>query len=145
MFGMYLNEWRFNNSIVSESLKAIEEKIGFNFPQNYFEFMLTHNGGEGFVGEQYFTIWKHEDLIQYNADYHVTEHCPDVFMFGSNGGGEGFAFAKNLTPIQIVLVPFIGMDKESAIIVGSDIDELFKADRDKIFTQGINLLEKETK
>jgi hypothetical protein len=56
------------------------------------------NGGEGFIGENYLRAWPVEDLIQSNKDYRVDEAAPGLFLFGSSGGGEAFAFDTRSAP-----------------------------------------------
>ena len=36
----------------------------FPLPDDYKEFMLWSNGGEGNIGSQYLSLWKIEDLMQ---------------------------------------------------------------------------------
>jgi hypothetical protein len=67
------------------------------------------NGGDGFVGENYLMVWPVEELIKSNKDYRVAEAAPGLFVFGSSGGGEAFAFDTRVTPPGIVTVPFIVM------------------------------------
>lgn len=78
------------------------------------------NGGEGFLGEDYLILWGAEELAQFNREYEVQEYAPGLVLFGSDGGGEGFAFDTRSSPPQIVQVPFIGMELQYANPVGSD-------------------------
>jgi hypothetical protein len=55
-----------------------------------------------------------------NVGYEVAAFAPEVFLFGSNGGGEAFAFDKRRTVPQIVSLPFIPMDMREAILIGSN-------------------------
>jgi len=68
------------------------------------------NGGEGFIGENYLILWGVEELVQFNNEYEVQDYAPGLVLFGSDGGGEGYAFDTRKTPTSIVQVPFIGMD-----------------------------------
>ena len=60
---------------------------------------------------------KAEELLTFNRDLEVGEYAPGFFMFGSDGGGEGFAFDTRSSPYRVVIVPFIGMSIEDGIVV----------------------------
>lgn len=44
----------------------------------------------------------------------MTEFFPGLLLFGSDGGGEGFAFSMRDTPWSVVQVPFSGAPNASA-------------------------------
>jgi hypothetical protein len=56
-------------------------------PADYVQFLEQLNGGEGFVGKSYLRAWPIEDLIQFNKDFFVDVAAPELFLFGSSGGG----------------------------------------------------------
>jgi hypothetical protein len=99
------------------SIARCQSQLKFQLPVDYVQFLEQMNGGEGFVGENYLRAWPVEDLIQYNKDYHVEERAPGLLLFGSNGGGEAFAFDARSTPPVIVAVPFIVLNLEDAIVI----------------------------
>jgi len=68
------------------------------------------NGGEGFIGENHLILWAAEELAQFNNEYEAQDYAPGLVLFGSDGGGEGYAFDARTIPAPIVQVPFIGMD-----------------------------------
>jgi hypothetical protein len=78
------------------------------------------NSGEGFVGKNYLRAWPVDELIQSNEHYSVDEAAPGLFLFGSNGGGEAFAFDTRSSPPPIVVAPFIGMEWNAAITLAPD-------------------------
>jgi hypothetical protein len=52
---------------------------------------------------------------------------PGLFLFGSNGGGEAYAFDTRENPWVVVQVPLIGMgDAASAIPLGGSFTEFLK-------------------
>jgi hypothetical protein len=61
-------------------------------PEDYVAFLQRANGGEGFVGERYVRLWKAEELIEVNRGYNVAEFFPNLFLIGTDGGGEAYAF-----------------------------------------------------
>lgn len=69
------------------------------------------NGGEGFIGPNAYVIfWKLEELMELNKAYQVAEYAPGLFIFGSDGGGEAYAFDVRTPAMPIVSVPFVGLD-----------------------------------
>src|SRR5437870_4273516 len=69
--------------------------LNFKLPKDYLEFMEISNGGEGFIGENsYLSLWKIENLVDWNGKYDVDTYAPGYFIFASNGGGTAYAFNK---------------------------------------------------
>lgn len=47
-------------------------------------------------------------------------------MFGSDGGGDGFAFDTRSTPYRVMEVPFIGMSVDDAFFVADTFTNLLE-------------------
>ena len=47
-----------------------------------------------------------------NKAYQIADYAPGLFLFGSDGGGEAFAFDIRTEAKPIVSVPFVGMELE---------------------------------
>lgn len=62
----------------------------------------------------YFQLWDEADLERFNVEYEVPKYAPGFFGFGSDGGGEMFAFDEEG---RIFALPFIGMDPKEATFV----------------------------
>jgi SMI1 / KNR4 family (SUKH-1) len=88
------------------------------------------DGGEGFVGNAYVILWRVGELVEMNKAYQVAEYAPGLFLFGSDGGGEAFAFDTRTDAKPIVSVPFVGMELKLARPVAPNFTaflyELFK-------------------
>jgi hypothetical protein len=106
----------------SASVAQCQSRLKFRLPPDYVQFLEQMNGGEGFIGENYLMAWPIEDLIQNNNDYQVEEYAPGLFLFGSNGGGEAFAFDTRSDPPPIVAVPWIVLDLNDAIVIAPNFD-----------------------
>ena len=91
-------------------IAGVEAALQWQLPMDYKEFLEKANGGEGFIGKNYLILWATEELTQFNNEYEVKDYAPGLVLFGSDGGGEGYAFDTRTTPAPIVQVPFIGMD-----------------------------------
>jgi len=92
-------------------------------PPDYLAFLRRANGGEGFLGETYASLWRAEDFVQSNLDY-LTD--PTLFIIGSNGGGEELAFDQSLTGSQVFSVPFIGLEYDEALKVSGGFDSFIQ-------------------
>jgi len=117
---------RFNgNAPAPDSvIRRVESDIGIRLPADYVEFLHRANGGEGFIGgNAYVILWRVEELAQMNADYEVRAYAPGLLMFGSDGGGEAFAFDTRSDAAPIVSVPFVGMDVSLARPMGRTFSE----------------------
>jgi hypothetical protein len=119
--GAKTNDWYEKNGASPHEIEAVEASIPFRLPESYKNFILKSNGAEGFLGEEYYAVfWPIEDLKQFNKEYEVHKYAPEVFLFGSNSGGEGFGFDLRNGCMSIVEIPFIGMDIKYANVIASD-------------------------
>jgi hypothetical protein len=109
-----------------ESLQQLRAIKGIELPEDYRSFLAEANGGEGFVGREYLILWKVQELESFNREYEVERYAPGLFLFGSNGSGEGFAFDTRETPYKVVQVPFIGMSLECATDVADSFLNLLE-------------------
>ena len=67
-------------------------------------------------------------MIEENKGLEIDKYLPDFFGFGSNGGGELFAFEINQgKPWKIVMIPFIPMEANEAITIAQDFEEFIRA------------------
>jgi len=109
------------------AVKQFREETGIQLPPDYVEFLKQANGGEGFVGENSYCIfWKLEELVEFDSAYEVKEYAPGLFLFGSNGGGEAYAFDMESSPWQIVQVPFVGMSRDLIQVLAPDFNSFLR-------------------
>ena len=79
----------------ADALNKMASGLNFKLPGDYLEFMEISNGGEGFIGENsYLSLWKIENLVDWNNKYDVHTYAPGYFIFASDGGGTAYAFSK---------------------------------------------------
>ena len=107
-------------------LETAEKTLHIKLPDDYRRFVMQSNGGEGFVGKHYLILWKVEELVRFNHDYQVDDYAPGFLMFGSSGGGDGFAFDTKAKPYRVMQVPFIGMSREDAFFVADSFTRLLE-------------------
>ncbi|NUQ77223.1 MAG: SMI1/KNR4 family protein [Polyangiaceae bacterium] len=113
-----------------------ESALKTPLPSEYKDFLLFADGGEGFVGSAYLVLWSIADLIHLNEEYGVREYAPGLLVFGSDGGGEAFAFDMRSHPNRIVMIPFVGMALSEIIFVADDftsfLERLSGDDRERL-------------
>jgi hypothetical protein len=113
------------------SIRQFETESGLHLPEDYTKFLQEADGGEGFVGNAYVIFWRVGELLEMNRAYQVADYAPGLFLFGSDGGGEAFAFDTRSDRKPIVSVPFVGMELKSVRPVASHfkafLEELFKS------------------
>lgn len=116
----------FLNAPASEAgINEVISSARCHLPADYVQFLLRHDGGEGFIGENYIIFWKAEELIKFNHEYEVERYAPGILLFGSNGGGEGYGFDLLNGGMPVVRVPFIGMDRRHVKLIANSFTEMF--------------------
>lgn len=115
--------WALNGPATSESLREVESALGRHLPQDYKDFLQKNDGGEGFISDNYVILWKAEELIEFNREYELEEYAPGIFLFGSDGGGEGYGFDMRKQSASVVMVPFIGMSLRYARPIASNFTD----------------------
>ena len=100
------------------------ERLGVVLPDDYIQFLRTHSGGEGLIGENYIVLWKTGELRPFNEEYEVDQYAPGGLLFGSSGGGEGYRFDTQDATMPVVRIPFIGMDRQYAVVVARSCTDL---------------------
>jgi len=115
----------------ASSIQQLETGAGIRLPQDYAVFLQAMDGGEGLIGNAYLILWRAGELLEMNQAYQVAEYAPGLFLFGSDGGGEAFAFDTHSDARPIVSVPFVGMELKAVRPVASNfkafLEELFKS------------------
>ncbi len=65
-------------------------------------------------------------MPRWNLKYDVRTFAPELLLFGSDGGGQAFAFDLRDSERTIVEVPFIPLDTEEAQTIGSTFDDFLE-------------------
>ena len=111
-YSKYLKNFNRNPPASPSSLAAIQQVGGVPLPSDYLAFLAEVDGGEGFIGENYLMLWRADELISFNQDNKKNQYAPGLFVIGSTGGGEAFAYDLADPASPIVQVPFIPLDRE---------------------------------
>lgn len=107
-------------------LAELEQQLGVSLPSDYRSFLQTANGFEGRIGHSgYIALWSCQQIIGKNGNYKVAEFASGFLLFGSDGGGEAFAFDMQ-NAWAVVMIPFVGMARTDAIPVGNSFTEFMR-------------------
>jgi len=122
--------WRPGPPGNAEVIAALQTQAPIKLPDLYLRFLALSNGGEGDLGiaPGWFAPWPAENVAEHNRGYEVVDSLPGFWAFGSNGGGEMFAFdARGSTPWPIVMVPFMPMELEEVVCIAPSFEEFAQA------------------
>ena len=125
-FEPLLQDFELNPPADEADIRSAESAFGNPIPEDYVSFLRTSDGGQGFVGEHYLILWKASEIVQFNREYEVSQYAPGLVCFGSDGGGEAFAFDTRDTAYPVVMAPFIGLSLNDCIPVADTFSALLK-------------------
>ena len=112
----------------SEDLKELRgffDSTNFSPPEDYLEFMQESNGAEGNVGQKaYLAIYSIQEMRESNAASQAFE--PLLLFFGSNRGGEGYAFDLSRADKQIIAIAQDDLDRTYAADMGTSLLEFLE-------------------
>lgn len=124
-YKIYLDNFDRNEKIDITRILEVEKELKVKFPIDYVDFMQEFNDGEGFVGKEYLIMYKMHEIIEVNDDCQVSEYVPGIILFGSNGGGEHFAFDYRGSEIKYIIIPSM-LDYDDIIIQSTTLKAFFK-------------------
>ncbi|MGH7245266.1 MAG: SMI1/KNR4 family protein [Phycisphaerales bacterium] len=108
-------------------ISELQRQLAGRIPADYIRFLRLANGGEGFVGENsYLMLWPAEEIATFNAGYETDNFAPGLLLFGSDGGGNAYAFDSREAELPIVEVPFVGMSLEHTRLVASSFESFLR-------------------
>ncbi len=96
-------------------------------PEEYLDFLRQTDGYTGEVGDSGFiSIWPVKEVVPTNEANHFREWVPGFVLFGSNEGGEFYAFDLRGDCAKVVMVPSVPLDLRYAVEVGGSFLELLE-------------------
>ena len=118
-------DWNSNKETNLDDISIVEERLHIVFPEDYLEFLKWSNGGEGYIGENYVSLWKVEDLEVLNREYQIQTYLSKGYLgIGTDGGGicYGFCLEKQFA---IFKCPLGDLDINEITIVANSIKDFF--------------------
>ena len=106
--------------------EEIEKYIGFPLPVDYKFYLDNYNEYEEFVGPELVSIWDFDELLSQNINTGIFDNLPLTLGIGNNPSNE-FIAIEFITEMKyrIVLSPFIDLDKQYHIDIGSSFTDFF--------------------
>lgn len=113
--------WFKKDGAIAEQIKQAEAALGIEFPSDYKTFLSWSNGGEGQIGNRYFSFWSSEEIKQLNEDYQISKYLPSIVGIGTDGGGQSYALDYRMSPENPPLIqcPLGDLDFSSIVVLGS--------------------------
>ncbi|HEY8602207.1 MAG TPA: SMI1/KNR4 family protein [Thermomicrobiales bacterium] len=111
-----------------EQVRHVEEILGFPLPEDYIQFILWSNGGEGELGKMYLSLWKVEDLIETSDTYLIRHYLPDCIGIGTDGGDYGYCFdyRENRQRPTLIRVDLGALDPDAIDVLGQDFQSILE-------------------
>lgn len=108
------------------AIAAAQAAVGRALPNDYLDFMRFSNGGEiaGEIGDC--LLCSLEEMPSYQAYLEGTD-VTEFVVFGTNGGGELFAFDYRHTPPHIVEVHGIGLSYDDALFCAANWNDFLES------------------
>jgi hypothetical protein len=112
-FEQLLEKFDKNAPASISDIRQFEMTLGRPLSADYTAFLLYANGGEGWVGDNgYISLWPLEEILEANKSCGFDEFAPHLLAFGSDGGGEAFAFNMRVNEMPVVMVDYIAIEDE---------------------------------
>ncbi len=107
--------------------REIENRIGFELPDDYKGFLRKYSFYETQIGAESFKLWDFEKLLKWNEGYEIIDNLKMTIGIGDNGGGEFIGLEKLVDgSIRTVLTPFIDLSKNYHIEIGYSFTDFLK-------------------
>lgn len=107
--------------------KALKKEgiIRAGLPNDYTSFLLLTNGGEGWVGSRYVSLWRIEEVQALNKSYQIDHYLPGIVGVGTDGGGQCYALDFRYSSINptLVQVPLGDLGIVSLVLIGESFGD----------------------
>ena len=124
--------WPVRTESTATIIDQIENIVKMKLPLDYVRFLQTYLGSERVIGQQYVVLWDFDELIEFNKTYCITDNLTLTLGIGGNGASEFIALEMVDKNYRIVLSPFIDLDKQYHIEIGTSFtDFLLRLDSGK--------------
>jgi len=104
------------------SINELVAAATFSLPTGYVALLRLTDGGETFLGKDdsddgsYLVLWPSTDVLALNTEHDIPTYAPSHFAFGTNGGGEIFAFNKRRNDDAVFMLPSIGLSDDAGML-----------------------------
>lgn len=120
VFRLIEPHWYAEPGATEEHIRKQEAVLQVHLPEDYRLFLKWSNGGEGQIGDLYFSPWPVNQIKDLNVGYLIPRYLPGVVGIGSSLGPLCFGFDYRFKPENppFVSVPFGDFDFDSVVVLG---------------------------
>ena len=87
-------------------LQTIAKGLKVTLPEDYIQFMLLHNGGEGPVGDYgYLAVFSTDEIAEFYQEPGAKDAMPGFFFFASDLSGYLYAYDLRAMDATVVEIP----------------------------------------
>jgi hypothetical protein len=122
-------EWHRIEGAPPEELEGLRSFTPPGLPETYYDLLGFSNGGEGPFGIQpcWFVLYTAEEAATAWTGGVYAEFFPDLFVFGSNGANEAFAFDLKADGVRIVYFDTMNIDlAESVVELATSMEDFIR-------------------
>jgi hypothetical protein len=105
---------KYNFQEAKNNLDELSSKLMVNYqinlPEDFINYLKNYENFEGFINNEFISLWPLDELIEANELNYIFEIEPKTIGIGTNGGGELIALQKEDDVWKVVLMPLIGLD-----------------------------------
>lgn len=111
-------DWEGAPGASDAALSELQASASGGLPAEYLELLAWSNGGEGPLPVQPFwlVLSSAEGALNEWTSGNFTDHFPNLFVFGTNGAGEAFAFNTTTTGPRVVYFDMTNIDLEESVV-----------------------------
>src|SRR2546425_377726 len=100
-------KWYKEPGATAAEIEQLKNQVNFRLPPDYESFLMWSNGGEGYIGSNYFSLWTCEQIPRRNTSTKIGFYLPKVLGIATDGGDYCYALDYRFSEDepQLVLVP----------------------------------------
>lgn len=108
-----------------DEINRLESNLKAKLPDEYKKLLMWSNGGEGYIGRQYISLWPISTIVSLNMDYSISTYFPKVIGIGTDGGDEcyGFDFSSEHLIPPFIQVSLNDLSDDSVTNLGSSMQD----------------------
>ena len=130
-----IDNWSIIPPCSLRGIKKVMDEIGIECDLGYQEFLLWSDGGEGYIGYNYLSLWSLKTLLQLNKDYSIKKNLGDnYFVFGTDGGSNCYGFDFSNEGV-IFTSPLGDLVQEEITTLAKNFDEFINKGKKEKYNQ----------
>jgi len=96
-----------------EEIRRMTQALGVQLPIDYLEYLLSFNGSEGWIGDNYVILYSCDTMSK--TAFVFQEFVPGIAFFGNDGGEGLFGFDTRDPSMPVVITHSDDLDSTSLV------------------------------